>query len=269
MSYIKINTTPKLSIINIDNHVFHVANHWFWKQFPEWEPETFEFYERYCVQESNVLDIGAWIGPTALIALRYKAKTVTMVEPNPATIKILENSIQLDGSLRDSWNILPYCVSNKLNSIPFGMPDGNIRSSSAASTRGTGAFVNTITIEKIINTIDMAKVSLIKIDIEGSEYDIISDLVNFSRYNAPIWLSLHPPFVPNTTELASRINHLYDYFYILNAKLNNLSPSELEYMILYSKHEIPSWGTEFGNFFEIALFPKQFFDSRGNRTDTN
>lgn len=216
-------------------------------------------------QNSDVLDIGAWIGPTALIALVNGAQNVTMIEPNPSTVEVLEHSMQLDGVLNHNWNILPYCLSDQLETVTFGMPDGNIRSSSAASVRGTGAWVNTITIERLIQTVSMKNISLIKIDIEGSEQEIIPELHSFSSYNAAIWLSLHPPFISDLGVLVENVSELYEYFHVFDADLTLLDLSRIEYMILFLENDNPPWGTSFGNFFEIALLPKSYFDTNGDR----
>lgn len=264
MNTVSYQTTKDSTTIQIDDHVFRVANHWFWKQFPEWEPETFEFYKRYCEPGSHVLDMGAWIGPTALIALANGASRVTMVEPNPATLEVLESTCKLDGLLNSSWSIIPRCISNRKGSVSFGMPDGNMRSSSAASIRGTCAQVETITIPDIISQVGMKSVSLIKIDIEGSEDDIIHDLLLFVSYNAPIWLSLHPPFVSDLELYSRKFEAVYMNFYVLDSNLTPISIEQLQHRIL-SMEPKPTWGTEFGNFFEIALLPKQNFDLYGNR----
>lgn len=267
MKNVLYQTTPNYTTIRIDNYIFRVANHWFWKQFSEWEPETVKFYETYCIPGTTVLDIGAWIGPTALIALACGAQQVTLVEPNPATLEVLEHSMQLDGILNDKFNVLPYCVSDKVGTIKFGMPDGSVKSSSAASTRGTGSLVNAITIPELINIVNMSPISLVKIDIEGTEEAIITALPTFNKYNVAIWLSLHPPFMDNTELFAKNICLLFDHFHVIDAQMNKLTLEQLQFMIL-SKDKNPTWGTSFGNFFEIGLLPKQYFNTNGIRETT-
>jgi len=54
-------------------------NHWFWKLYKDWEVETFRVFQHF-VPGKVVLDIGAWIGPTALWAAG-DAEAVVCLEP--------------------------------------------------------------------------------------------------------------------------------------------------------------------------------------------
>lgn len=262
---ITIKETKEYTVINIGDSMYHVANHWFWKEYAQgWEPQTFNFYKKYCISGSHVLDIGAWIGPTALYALHSGAKRVIMVEPNPITCDLLEKSFNFDFQLRYKCRLLPYCVSDKNETVDFGMPDGIMKPSSASSMRGTGSTVYSITINDLINEIDKKQTSLIKIDIEGAEQYIIDDLYMLSDINAPIWLSLHPPFIDDDTQLLQSLYSLYDKFYIFDSDIQKLDNSKLINMIT-SIEKYPSWGTSFGNFFEIAVMPKKYFTEKGVR----
>lgn len=66
-----IDVIGELTILDfIHSYRFHLSSHWFWPEFIQgWEPQTFDFYKRYSVQGLKVIDIGSWVGPTAVLAL--------------------------------------------------------------------------------------------------------------------------------------------------------------------------------------------------------
>src|SRR5258708_34817363 len=55
---------------------------WGWFDSGVWEPETFEIFDSYVTPDTFFLDIGSWIGPTALYAAS-KARRVICLEPDP------------------------------------------------------------------------------------------------------------------------------------------------------------------------------------------
>ena len=56
-------------VLNIGEKSYTVPQLWFWQQFNgSWEPQTIRFFEKYIKEGTDYLDVGAWIGPTAMIA---------------------------------------------------------------------------------------------------------------------------------------------------------------------------------------------------------
>ena len=109
--------------------------------------------------------------------------------------------------------------------------------------------------------------SLIKIDIEGAEDYIIEDLSIFSRKQSAIWLSLHPPFIPDVERFLEKLLSLGDVFYFVDEDNTLIDGKVLESWIK-TDAEFPSWGTKWGNFFEIGLLPKKWFGRDGKRKES-
>ena len=81
---ISVKKNVKNTTIKVNDFNFIVLNHWFWEKFNEnWEPQTLNFFKRNLVKGRDYLDIGAWVGPTSLIATALGAGKVKIIEPNP------------------------------------------------------------------------------------------------------------------------------------------------------------------------------------------
>ena len=257
-------TSPELTHICLGNNLYKVPSHWFWVQFANnWEPQTLKFFEYNLIKGTAVLDIGGWVGPTALIATSLGAKKITIIEPNPINFKkLLETQFGNQGLL-EKWTLLNVCVSNFRGFTKIGPLEGILNSSSATNIRDqNGVEVMSVLLEDLIKVGE--RYSLIKIDIEGAEEFIISDLTVFLKTEAAIWLSIHPPFLKDSLTFYQKLLNLNMYFYLVNHDNKLMSWSTLENQIMSSEKN-PAWGTEWGNFFEVGLLPKHIFKEDGTR----
>lgn len=162
----------------------------FWKEkYINWENNTFNILDNFLVKEKDYLDIGSWVGPTALYS-SFLCRKVVAVEPDPVASKILSKNIKLN-SINNIFLIEKalacseesYIVSNKF----FGDSMTKVSSNPEA-----GIKVNSINFEELI---EMGDFSLIKMDIEGSEFEVIpkySKTLNAAKI--PLYISIHSPF---------------------------------------------------------------------------
>lgn len=264
----KFNVVKKdnQTIVQVGNTSFTVPTHWFWNQAGDnWEPQTFAFFKRNLIVGTDFLDIGAWVGPTAMIATALGAKRSKIIEPNPMNfLQLLVTQMNNPGLLQ-RWFLVNACISDKLGSAKIGPLQGIQSGSSATNIRkdyDDGAEIISLRL------VDMCQgeedLSLVKVDIEGAEASIMSDLNIFAESQAAVWLSLHPPFVSDKEQLLRDVLKLTDKFYATDHNNNSLSNDILtEYILTKETH--PKWGTKWGNFFEIGLLPKSSFDANGKR----
>lgn len=244
---------------------FTVFNHWFWSEFVNgWEPQTWNFYHRFSVNGGSVIDVGSWIGPTALIAVLNGASKVTLVEANHVTLKELNMTKMFDPELDEKWQLMEGCVSDRDGIIEFGSETGELKSTSASSDRGSGSKVAALRYENIMNS--AKEPSIIKIDIEGTEVTILEEIINYSPNCAAIWLSWHPPLWQNFSLSYHKLTELLKDHFVLNSALEPIETSTLWDMIS-SIEKTPNWGTSYGNFFETAILSKKSFDIKGNRLE--
>lgn len=170
-----------------------------------WEPETFAVLDRLLDAQHDYLDIGAWIGPTVLYGAR-KARHVWCFEPDPEAFRALAWNI----ALNDITNVSAFAaaISQQVGvarMASFGGEPGDSMSSLLNADGARGTDVLTIGWDDFAGSVDLSGVSLVKMDIEGAEFDVLPALLPWLRAQRPaLYLSTHAPFLP-PDERASRM----------------------------------------------------------------
>ena len=263
---ILVSESANAQVIDINDQRFNVPKHWFWPQFAQaWEPQTLNFFQCHLKHGTDYLDIGGWIGPTALIATALGAKKCRIIEPNPKNFLHLMLTQFNNQDFFDKWSLVNACISSERDFLTIGPIDGITSGSSATNIRDKeqkGADIIALTLKDIFNT--NFEPSLIKIDIEGAEAFIAKDLHQLANFNAATWLSLHPTFIDDRVGFFEIISTLYGDFFITDGDSNQITESTLRQMVLTAESH-PAWGTQYGNFFEIGLLPKKYFNEDGSR----
>lgn len=107
-----------LTTIKIGNSTFDVdphAHQRFWKRVAraEWEPETFAIPDRCTTKESLFLDIGSWIGATALYGVQ-RANRCLAFEPDPVAFADLKQNVATNAGRGWARNLqIHQCAVNK------------------------------------------------------------------------------------------------------------------------------------------------------------
>lgn len=117
----------------------------------------------------RIVDLGANIGLFGLYALgRWPSANLIGYEPDPRNAELLERTVALnrpDGS----WKTYRLACSNRAGSISF--VSGLLSESRIADANET----DTIDVPMVDLFDELADVDLLKIDIEGAEWDILTD----------------------------------------------------------------------------------------------
>jgi len=205
-----------------ESYVVADGHEWFWKMFADgsWEPSTFEIFDRFLDRQETFVDIGAWIGPTALYAAR-RAKRVFAFEPDPVAFRSLVQNLELNRC----DNVVPYpvAVADSWKGIPFGPKQvlGDSMSGEIWAKAGDASKVPAVSLEGLV--IDLAP-NFVKIDIEGGEVGALDGAgVAFSQIQPTLHLSLHTPWFTGTPEQLERYKAkvsaglgVYPFFYDQN-----------------------------------------------------
>jgi len=168
---------------------------------------------QYHVSETDILgktviDIGANNGIFTLLASKYKAKRIISIESNPEAFNLLVlNTKDLENVVL--INKAASFVSNKKISVGREPYFGNIDGRCYIVKDDTGN-IETISINDLLNDLD--KDVVLKIDCEGSEYDVLYSISpgNFKKISE-ILLEAHegmgsaPKGVENIVKLSSYI----------------------------------------------------------------
>ena len=119
-------------------------------------------------EEGVTVDIGANIGTFSLLAASYGSK-VYAVEPEPHNAEALKNNISINevGTLVTH---VPYAISNYKGTAVITDQGGG------ASIKDDGMFgaeIEIMTLDNLFSLYHIDKVNVLKIDVEGSELEII------------------------------------------------------------------------------------------------
>jgi FkbM family methyltransferase len=161
-----------------------------------WEPETLRLFTQHIDKETTVVDIGAWIGPTALLAA-HLGRRVFAFEPDPVAFSELEANVQLNERI---GTIVPINAAV----TPHGQPVKLLTTGAAGDSLGSlvhgtdelGIRCRSVRLQDFLNTQEVPGRLFIKIDIEGYEFDLVPCLLPLiSKSAATVLVSLHPQFI--------------------------------------------------------------------------
>ena len=147
------------------------------------------------VPGSTVIDIGAHTGNMS-VAYSLFADKVISFEPNPATYEVLEKNSQLNSNIK-AFN---YAISDEEGPLTFHYSDYGFCNGGFATRTQFGIGVTghkipidvwAVNFEKFIidNNMDIDNISLIKIDAEGHDKDILKTLSNIINKHKPVMIT--------------------------------------------------------------------------------
>jgi len=188
--YVILQKRTETILIQADHNDQNIS---FWRDiFQSWENNTFHIFDKFLDKNKTFIDIGGWIGTTCIYASR-KSKDVIVVEPDPAAYVDLVRNCKINGcnNVRSSRKAI---FNETTSSLTI---EGKNESTSTLSFSGLGHPVEAVSMYDFVveNKIDLSNVSLIKVDIEGAEEYILTDLFKIHKlYNIPLYISFHYPF---------------------------------------------------------------------------
>jgi FkbM family methyltransferase len=137
------------------------------------EDYTGKFYE---IKKGDVIfDLGANVGSFSIYAAKKGAKVVAF-EPDPFNIKYISKNIEIN-NLKERIIVYTDAVTEKIGTINLSISDNHACGSIINTINTTSSIeVKTTTINKVIEELDINKIDLFKIDVEGAEYVILPSI---------------------------------------------------------------------------------------------
>ncbi|MEA2346968.1 MAG: hypothetical protein QOG62_755 [Thermoleophilaceae bacterium] len=131
----------------------------------------------------QAVDLGGYIGLFGVsLFSQHPDASLVALEPDPANADVLEQTIA-DNSLGDRWSVVRACASVREETVRF--TPGRGMGSSVSETGETFPAVDVFPL--------LAGADLIKIDIEGAEWPILTDPRFVDLPAAALFLEYHPP----------------------------------------------------------------------------
>lgn len=166
----------------------------------EWEPESWNAIAKHLSAGSVFVDVGAHIGYYSLKAAPVVGPGghVIAVEPNPPTIRELEDNIRASGASAIISVQAVACSDTEATLDLFAAPRRNTGQSSLSKSNAsqTGQDVATYHVrarplDDIIHDTGVSRVDVVKIDVEGAEMLVLKGSVNtLARYHPMVIVEL-------------------------------------------------------------------------------
>jgi FkbM family methyltransferase len=205
----------------------------FWAALADgtFEPATVDVLRGWARPDRLLVDVGAWIGPFALLAAAHGA-TVHAVEPDPVAADVLRRNRTLNPELAGRITIdevawaahdgrqaiaAPEGFGNARSTLAVGRIGGQVADGAEAVTTEVVTRSAAMAFERAVA--DLRSVSgrapgagdvLLKIDIEGGEFAVVPSLgPALARHRPVVLLSIHqPPSAGRLRSLPLRVRRL-------------------------------------------------------------
>lgn len=187
--------------------------------FPTWENDTFDAFEMVKDDQGIAIDVGAWIGTTA-IWLSKNFYHVIALDADNQSVKSLERNLKASDCSNVTICNLP--ISNVTQNVIFG-PRGGVLNQSMSYIKPSSNSIHdyikkSITFKQLIHdyvyandNISSHKISFIKCDIEGGEEDILEDILHFAyNNNCKVFMSFHYSWWKSKN--INDFKYLFDHF---------------------------------------------------------
>lgn len=184
-----------------------------WKSYPRLKEETKIVYENY--NGGDFIDIGAYHGFFSYL-LSPKAKSFDNFincEPDiTAQNDLLENLNILNNIFKEiKFSIITNPISNgsevEIVKTPYGHPTF-LNKNDISENKSTEKKIRSTTIDLLTKTLSL-KPKFIKIDVEGSEYNVLEGMKDtMGKFRPLIMIEKHPTLLPESVTL-KRIDNFF------------------------------------------------------------
>jgi FkbM family methyltransferase len=162
----------------------------------------------------QILDLGGHIGLFGLYMLGLCPEAdITSVEPDPQNLRLLDTCIGLNGR-KDRWSVVRACAGvadGQANFVSCEPSYGDFARSHVAALSGPQQLL--VPVRDVFALV--AGVDLLKMDIEGSEWEILQDPRLAEVGPAAVVLEYHPYRCPEADALSCATKLLTEAGYVL------------------------------------------------------
>jgi len=181
-------------VLKTDAHIaFELANGRYWE---EW---MLDIFRQHYVPDTDMLDIGAHIGTSALLMEEICSNDCTVHAFEPIYHRLISHTLLLNQISSERVRVYPYAVGNETKEISTTIKNWSLPANFGASAldhsvpvpKGADYFGNlhvTLPVIKINTPFLTRRISLIKIDVEGMEIQVVSGIKDLIERDRPVIL---------------------------------------------------------------------------------
>lgn len=173
----QVNITSIVHLRNGLHILVDTGDHIGWSLFllGEYEPGIARMLGKHLGPHDNAIDVGAHIGVHTLSMARATTGRVIALEPNPLLKERLENNVRAN-DLRNV-TVIQRAVLDHGHPVVLHVPPFEDRNEGMSSLIPLGDWPSTIvegtTLDELTAELDLSRVGLVKIDVEGLEPAVI------------------------------------------------------------------------------------------------
>ena len=153
---------------------------------------------------TTIVDAGANIGIASVyFAHAYPGATIIAIEPEPSNFEVLAKNVRAYPSIIPVHAALWKCDGE----ISISQPDpstGAAGNWAFAVHEGSGTKVRAITMQTLMNEVQMSSIDLLKVDIEGAEKEVFESCDWMDRVRC-LMIELHDRLKPGCSEAVESV----------------------------------------------------------------
>jgi FkbM family methyltransferase len=179
---------------------FYGDSYWLRISSKTYEPDTMVFLENNLNPETDFVDVGAATGAISIIAGKLGSRVLSF-EAVPRVYEIARAHIASNPEITELIALRNNAISNKPGILELGKNADSKVLSSISNEEPVHSETATVEIVSLIDEIDsfhrLDNKLVIKVDIEGAEWKLLSDketLMGLVRHKALVLLAIHPGF---------------------------------------------------------------------------
>ena len=170
----------------------------------------------------TVLDLGANSGmATVYLQAHYPNARFACVEPDPRNIKLLQKTLA-SNHLSETVTVFPVAVSANPGQLQLRMGENSTCSALETSPMHEltdSTLVEVTTIPKLLESLGWERINLLKIDIEGTEDELLSINNSWLSKVDAVVLEIHPNTTPEKIQ-----SYLSPFGFVLNPLERGIEP---------------------------------------------
>jgi FkbM family methyltransferase len=152
-----------------------------------WEDWMFQYIHENYVQNTNIIDLGANIGTTTLLMSEVVSEGCKIYSFEPVYSDILLKNVK-DNRLEGKVSVYPYAVGNEKKSLKMRNIDlsDNLNFGALSIMHNLKEGDDTFELSVVpVDHFEFENVSLIKIDVEGMEIEVLEGAMNLIKKCKP------------------------------------------------------------------------------------